>query len=173
MARRQPAVELDESLIEAARAVAQRSGVPESELYERALRDVLTRDFTELMDEIAEYQSAKGLRVGDDEAMWLADEELRAVRGGRRERIGGPRGVEQPDQPLGGAARAETSDRQLEVGARPLVAGRFQRQAPATAQVPSFGAQAGHGPRRCALVAADRADVIAALGLGVSWPLSL
>lgn len=84
MARRQPAVELEESLIEAARAVAQRSGVPEEELYERALRDVLSRDFAELMDEIAEYQSAKGVTISDDEAMALADEELRALRGERR-----------------------------------------------------------------------------------------
>jgi len=84
MARRQPAVELDESLIEAARAVARRSGVPESEVYERALRDVLTRDFADLMDEIAEYQSARGVPVGDDEAMALADEELRALRDERR-----------------------------------------------------------------------------------------
>jgi hypothetical protein len=84
MARRQPTVELDESLIDAARAVARRSGVPESELYERALRDVLARDFAELMDEIAEYQSSRGVRIGDDEAATLADEELRELRAERR-----------------------------------------------------------------------------------------
>lgn len=50
MARRQPTVEIDESLIDAARTVARRSGVSEEELYERALRDVLARDFTALME---------------------------------------------------------------------------------------------------------------------------
>jgi hypothetical protein len=40
VARRQPTVEIDENLIEAARAVALRSGVPEEEIYERALREV-------------------------------------------------------------------------------------------------------------------------------------
>ena len=84
MARRQPTVELDESLIEAARAVAQRSGVPEEELYERALRDVLARDFGALMDEIADYQTESGVTITDDEALELAVEEVRAVRDERR-----------------------------------------------------------------------------------------
>jgi hypothetical protein len=84
MARRQPTVELDESLIEAARAVAERSGVPEDELYERALRDVLARDFGALMDEIAAYQAASGVTIADDEALELAVEEVRAARDERR-----------------------------------------------------------------------------------------
>ena len=84
MARRQPTVELDESLIEAARVVACRSGVPEEELYERALRDVLARDFAALMDEIAEYQAASGVTIREDEALALATDEVRAVRNERR-----------------------------------------------------------------------------------------
>ncbi len=84
MARRQPTVEIDESLIDAARVVARRSGVSEEELYERALRDVLARDFTALMDEIAEYQAANGATIGDDEALTLATDEVRAARNERR-----------------------------------------------------------------------------------------
>lgn len=84
MTRRQPTVELDEGLIEAARAVAQRSGVPEEELYERALRGVLARDFSALMDEIAGYQATSGVTVTEDEALALAVEEVRAVRDDRR-----------------------------------------------------------------------------------------
>ena len=84
MARRQPTVEIDESLIEAAWSVALRSGVPEQELYERALRDVLVRDFATLMDEIAEYQAANGISIRDDEALALAADEVRAARDERR-----------------------------------------------------------------------------------------
>lgn len=84
MVRRQPTVEIDEKLIEAARAVARRSGVPEEELYERALRDVLVRDFDALMDEIAKRQAATGVSLTDDEAMALAVEEVRAARNERR-----------------------------------------------------------------------------------------
>jgi len=84
MARRQPTVDIDESLIEAARFVALRSGVPEQELYERALRDVLVRDFAALMDEIAEYQAANGVSIGDAESLALAVDEVRAERDERR-----------------------------------------------------------------------------------------
>jgi len=84
MVRRQPTVEIDERLIEAARAVARRSGVPEEELYERALREVLVRDFDTLMDEIAKHQAATGVSISEDEAMALAIEEVRAVRNERR-----------------------------------------------------------------------------------------
>ena len=84
MARRQPTVEIDESLIEAARAVALRSGVPEQELYERVLRYVLVRDFAALMDAIAEYQAANGVSIGDDESLALAVDEVRAARNERR-----------------------------------------------------------------------------------------
>jgi len=84
MARRQPSVEIDESLIEAARAVVRRSGVPEEEIYERALREVLLRDFTALMDEISDYQAANGVSIGEDEALALATEEVRAARRERR-----------------------------------------------------------------------------------------
>ena len=84
MVRRQPTVEIDERLIEAASAVARRSGVPEEELYERALRDVLVRDFDALMDEIAKHQAATGVSLSEDEAMALAIEEARAARNERR-----------------------------------------------------------------------------------------
>jgi hypothetical protein len=84
MARRQPSVEIDERLIEAARAVAKRSGVPDEELYERAARDVLVRDFAELMDEIAEFRATSGVALSDEEATALAVEEVRATRQQRR-----------------------------------------------------------------------------------------
>ena len=84
MARRQLNIELDESLIAVVRAVANRSGVPEAELYERALRGVLARDFAELMVEIAEYQTASGRTIGADEVLQLAVGEVRAMRDERR-----------------------------------------------------------------------------------------
>lgn len=84
MTRRQPTVELEEGLIEAARAVAQRSGVSEEELYERALRGVLARDFSALMDEIAGYQATSGATIAEDEALAVAVAEVRAVRDDRR-----------------------------------------------------------------------------------------
>lgn len=84
MARRQPTVEIDERLIEAARAVARRSGVSEEELYERALREVLVRDFDALMDKIEEHQTATGVSLSEDDAMALAVEEVRAARDERQ-----------------------------------------------------------------------------------------
>jgi hypothetical protein len=45
MARRAVTVEVDERLFDAARTVAERTGIPADELYERALREVLARDF--------------------------------------------------------------------------------------------------------------------------------
>lgn len=82
--RRPVTVELDGNLVEAARSVAERSGVPEAELYERALREVLARDFGELMDEVAAFQAAKRVRLTDEEVMHLAVSELRAMRAERR-----------------------------------------------------------------------------------------
>lgn len=84
MTRRQPTVELDETLIDAARAIALRAGVPESELYERALREILARDFAALMDDVAQYQAASGTALSEDAASALATEEVRAVRASRR-----------------------------------------------------------------------------------------
>ena len=83
MTRRPVTIELNGNLVEAARSVAQRSGVPEDELYERALREVLTRDFGELMDEVAAFQAAKGVSLTDEEAMDLAVSELQAMRAER------------------------------------------------------------------------------------------
>lgn len=83
MPRRPVTVELDGSLVEAARSVAQRSGVPEEELYERALREVLARDFGELMDDVVAFQTAKGVSLTDEQAMDLAVSELRALRAER------------------------------------------------------------------------------------------
>jgi len=47
----------------------------------RALREVLARDFSRLMDEIADEQTRRGLQISDDEAMRVATEELDALRG--------------------------------------------------------------------------------------------
>jgi hypothetical protein len=84
MARRPVTVEVEASLADAARAVAERSGVPEGQLYERALREVLVRDFSTLMDDVAAAQAERGVALDDDEAMALAQDELRAVRAERR-----------------------------------------------------------------------------------------
>jgi hypothetical protein len=84
MARRSVTIEVDEKLLAAARAVADRTGVPADELYERALRDVLARDFGELMSEIATDQAMRSVAISDDEGVALAYEELRAARSERR-----------------------------------------------------------------------------------------
>jgi hypothetical protein len=84
MARRALTVEVDEKLLAAARAVAERAGVPADELYERALRDVLARDFADLLEEIAADQANSGVTVSDDEGLALAYHELRAARVERR-----------------------------------------------------------------------------------------
>ena len=85
MARRRVTLELDGDLLDAARAAAARLGVPEEELFERTLREVLARDFDRLTDEITAYQTARGIALSDDEAMTLANEEVRAVRTERRD----------------------------------------------------------------------------------------
>lgn len=84
MARRMVTMEVDEKLLAAARAVAERSGVPADELYERALRDVLARDFAELMRDITTDQAGRGVTLSDDDGVALAYEELRAARAERR-----------------------------------------------------------------------------------------
>lgn len=84
MARRALTVEVDEKLLAAARAVAERAGVPADELYERALRDVLARDFADLMGDIAADQAERGVTLSEEEGLTLAYEELRAVRAERR-----------------------------------------------------------------------------------------
>lgn len=53
-------------------------------MYERALRDVLARDFADLLQEIAAEQAAGGVAMKDEEGLALAYEELRAVRADRR-----------------------------------------------------------------------------------------
>ena len=85
MARRRVTLELDGDLLDAARAAAARLGVPEEELFERTLRAVLARDFDRLTGEITAYQTANGIALSDDEAMTLANEEVRAVRTERRD----------------------------------------------------------------------------------------
>ena len=84
MARRAVTMEVDEKLLAAAQAVADRAAAPADELYERALRDVLARDFAELMRDIAADQAEHGVTMSDDDGVALAYEELRAARSGRR-----------------------------------------------------------------------------------------
>ena len=64
MARRRVTLELDGDLLDAARAAAARLGVPEEELFERTLREVLARDFDRLTDEITAYQDPRALTTG-------------------------------------------------------------------------------------------------------------
>ncbi len=68
----------------ATRGVAERAGVSADDLYERALRDVLARDFADLLADIAADQAATGVRITDDEGVALAYDELGAVRDERR-----------------------------------------------------------------------------------------
>jgi hypothetical protein len=84
MARRALTVEVDEKLLAAARAVAERAGVPADELYERALRDVLARDFADLLQDIAADQAERGVTVTEEEGRAMAYDELQAVRAERR-----------------------------------------------------------------------------------------
>jgi hypothetical protein len=83
MTRERVILELDSDLVTAARAAAQRAGVPQDAVYERALRQVLVRDFAALMDDIARDQDSRGVALDDDEAMRTAVEEVRAVRAER------------------------------------------------------------------------------------------
>jgi hypothetical protein len=76
-------LELDSKLISAARAAAERLGESFDVVYESALRQVLVRDFDALGDETARYQAERGISLSDDEAMALANEELRAMRAER------------------------------------------------------------------------------------------
>jgi hypothetical protein len=71
MTRRRVTIGLDGNLLDAARSVAKRSGFPEGDLYERALREVLARDFAALMDEIDRYQADQAVALSDDEAVEL------------------------------------------------------------------------------------------------------
>jgi hypothetical protein len=84
MARRALTVEVDEKLLAAANTVAERTGVPAGELYERALRDVLARDFADLMKELAAGQGFMGEALDDDQGLALAYDELAAARADRR-----------------------------------------------------------------------------------------
>lgn len=83
MARRVLTVEVDEKLLAAARAVAERAGVPVDELYARALRDLLARDFAQLLQDIAADQVERGVGLSEEEGLALAHEELRAARAER------------------------------------------------------------------------------------------
>src|SRR3954452_1232015 len=83
MARRPVTIDVDEKLLDAARAVAQRTGVLTEELYERALREVLARDLDELTEEIAAGQGRRGAALGDDAGLKLVYEELRSARAER------------------------------------------------------------------------------------------
>lgn len=84
MARRALTVEVDEKLLAAARAVAERAGVPADELYERAFREVLARDFADLLRDIAADQAESGVTLTEGDGLALAYDELRAVRAERR-----------------------------------------------------------------------------------------
>lgn len=77
-------VELDERLVDAVGAAAQRSGLSEAELYERALRRLLSDDFRDLLSEIAQDQRQAGIELSDETAERLAVEEVRALRAARQ-----------------------------------------------------------------------------------------
>jgi protein-disulfide isomerase-like protein with CxxC motif len=85
VARRALTIEVDEKLLDAARAVAERTGMPAGELYERALREVLARDFTDLSETIARDQAVRVTAVAEEEGLALAYEELRALRAERHD----------------------------------------------------------------------------------------
>lgn len=83
MARQALTVEVDEKVLAVARALAERVGVPLDELYERALRDVMARDFAELLQDIAADQAKRDATLTEEEGLAVAYEELRAVRAKR------------------------------------------------------------------------------------------
>lgn len=83
MARQALTVEVDEKLLAAARAVAERAGVPVDDLCERALRGVLASDFAELLQDVAADQAKSGTTLTEEEGLAAAYEELRAVRAER------------------------------------------------------------------------------------------
>ena len=84
MARRRVTVELDSELLDGARAAAYRLGIPEDELFEQGLRQIIARDFNRAMDEVTTRQAKQGISLSDDEAMALANAALAAHRADRR-----------------------------------------------------------------------------------------
>jgi hypothetical protein len=54
-------------------------GVPETELYERALGEVHARDFADLTDDVAGLPAERGMTLMDEEAAHVATSELRSV----------------------------------------------------------------------------------------------
>ena len=84
MARRRITVELDSDLLDGALAAAHRLGIPEDELFEQGLRQIIARDLDRVMDEVTAHQARLGLSLSDDEAMALANAELAALRAERR-----------------------------------------------------------------------------------------
>ncbi|HZQ58032.1 MAG TPA: hypothetical protein VFA84_08355 [Acidimicrobiales bacterium] len=49
------------------------------------LRQIIARDLDRVMNEVAAHQNEAGISMTDDEAMALANEELRALRAERRD----------------------------------------------------------------------------------------
>lgn len=71
-ARRPVIVELGGEPAEAVRTVTRRAGVPQAQLYEEALRDLLTRELAKLMHDLAECQTVNNADLTEEEAMELA-----------------------------------------------------------------------------------------------------
>ena len=80
MRRREVSMELDEELVAAARAEAERQGTSENEVVELALRKYLVP--LEVLDRV--WARTAERNIDPDEAMTLAYEELRAARAERR-----------------------------------------------------------------------------------------
>jgi hypothetical protein len=80
MQRREVSVELDEELLAAARAEAERQGRSEAEMIELALRKYLVP--LEVLDRV--WARTAGENIDPDEAMALAYEEPKAARAERR-----------------------------------------------------------------------------------------
>jgi predicted transcriptional regulator len=66
-------VELDGKLVEASRAAAERLGQSPEAVIEQALRDVIARDFSAVMDEIAKYRREHDIFLTDG-ASWKLDQ---------------------------------------------------------------------------------------------------
>ena len=79
MARRRTTVEIEEELLDAAHAEAERIGRSDAEVIEAALRDHLERP--SVLDEV--WARNAGSALSEDEAMALARTELKAMRGER------------------------------------------------------------------------------------------
>lgn len=82
MKREKTTIEIEESLLRSARAVAERGGKSEGEIFEEALTAYLGFD---ILDRVHERLEREGLALSDSSSLKLAYEELHAMRAEQRD----------------------------------------------------------------------------------------